>query len=31
MSAAQQRTYHFIPLEYLTLDALTAGLEKSAG
>jgi hypothetical protein len=26
MSAAQQRAYHFIPLEDLTLDALLAGL-----
>jgi hypothetical protein len=31
MSVAQQRAYHFIPLEDLTLDALIAGLEKSAG
>jgi hypothetical protein len=28
MSTAQQRAYHFVPLEDLTLDALIAGLEK---
>src|SRR5580704_4931817 len=28
MSIAQQRAYHFIPLEDLTLDALVAGVEK---
>ena len=28
MSAAQQRAYHFIPLEELTLEALLAGVEK---
>jgi len=30
MSTAQQRAYHFIPLEDLTLEALLAGLEKPA-
>jgi len=30
MSAAQRRAYHFIPLEELTLEALLAGVEKSA-
>jgi hypothetical protein len=28
MSVPQQRAYHFIPLEDLTLDALVAALEK---
>ncbi|HEV8039826.1 MAG TPA: replication-relaxation family protein [Bryobacteraceae bacterium] len=28
MSSAQQRAYHFIPLEDLTLDALLAGLDR---
>ena len=28
MSTAQQRAYHFIPLEDLTLEALVAGVEK---
>jgi len=28
MSIAQQRAYHFIPLEDLTLDALMAGVEN---
>jgi hypothetical protein len=28
MSTAQQRAYHFIPLEDLTLDALLAGVER---
>jgi hypothetical protein len=28
MSAAQQRAYHFIPLEDLTLEALLAGIDK---
>jgi hypothetical protein len=31
MSVSQQRAYHFIPLEDLTLEALLAGIEKSAG
>ncbi len=30
MSAAQQRAYHFIPFDDLTLDVLTAGIEKPA-
>jgi hypothetical protein len=30
MSAAQQRAYHFLPLEMLTLDALLDGVERSA-
>jgi len=30
MSTAQQRAYHFLPLEDLTLQALLAGVEKSA-
>lgn len=30
MSAAQQRCYHFIPLDELTLEALLAGVEKPA-
>ena len=30
MSAAQQRAYHFIPLEDLTLEALLAVVEKRA-
>jgi hypothetical protein len=29
MSAAQQRAYHFIPLDHLTLDALLGGVEQS--
>jgi hypothetical protein len=31
MSTAQQRAYHFIPLDDLTLQALLAGIEKPAG
>jgi hypothetical protein len=31
MSAAQQRAYHFIALEDLTLEALLAGLDKPTG
>jgi hypothetical protein len=27
-AAAQQRAYHFIPLEDLALDALVAGVEE---